>query len=329
MRGKLQSPNRPERNGMLRMADRNFKLGTSGRHFGRANTPCACATAVALCLLFFVRPLAAQFHTPPTAGPVPEVSSDLLMKAGIDQKLNAQVPLDLQFRNSEGETVRLGDLLVEKPAILQLVYYECPMLCKLATDGLVRTLRSMSFDVGGEFDVLTVSFDPHETVQLSAKAKRTTLRRYGRDDRAAAGWHFLTGDEDSIRRLTETVGFRYAWDPTLGQYVHGAGIIILTPEGKISRYLNGVEFMARDIRLGLVEASNLEIASPSDQVLLLCYQYNPSIGKYGWRIQRIIEVLGITTMTSIIGAIVLMLRRERRKQNTVHTQSEPAGGSRP
>ena len=295
----------------------------SGRQVSRAKTPCACAAAAAVCLLILVTPLAAQFHAPPKTGPVPEVSSELLMKAGIDQKLNAQVPLDLEFRNSEGETVRLGDLLGEKPVILQLVYYDCPMLCKLATDGLVRTLRSMSFNVGDEFDVLTVSFDPHETVRLSAKAKRATLRRYGRDERAAAGWHFLTGDKDSIRRLTETVGFRYAWDPTLGQYVHGAGVIILTPEGKVSQYLNGVEFMALDVRLSLVEASNLEIASPTDQVLLLCYQYNPSIGKYGWRIQRVIEVLGITTMTSIVGAIVVMLRRERRRQNQRTPKSEP------
>lgn len=273
------------------------------------------AAGVAVCLLLLASRLPAQFHSRPAEGPQPEVSSALLMEAGIDQKPGSQVPLDLTFRNSDGDAIRLRDLLGERPAILQLVYYECPMLCKLATDGLVRTLRAMSLEVGGDFDVLTISFDPHETTRLSAAAKRATLRRYARDgNAAAAGWHFLTGDEESINRLTESVGFRYTWDPTLGQYVHGAGIIILTPEGKVSRYLNGVEYAGRDVRLALVEASDNKIGSVTDQVLLLCYQYNPSIGKYGWQIQRVIEVFGMATLTAIVGSIVVMLRRERRRQ---------------
>lgn len=283
------------------------------------------AVAAALCLAICIEPLPAQFHTRPQTGPTPQVSSKLLLEAGIDQKLDARLPLELEFQNSDGTSVRLGDLLGEKPAILQLVYYECPMLCKLATDGLVRTLRSLSFDAGNEFDVLTVSFDPEETVRLSAAAKRATLKRYGRGSEAASGWHFLTGSEEAIRRLTETVGFRYAWDPTIGQFVHGAGIIILTPEGRVSRYLNGVEYPARDVRLALVEASDLKIATPTDQALLLCYQYNPSIGKYGWRIQRVIEVLGAVTTTAIAGTIVLLLWRERRRQSADSgaAQSEP------
>ena len=277
--------------------------------------PVARALAIAaLCLAVVADRLPAQFHSRPAEGPRPEVSSALLMEAGIDQKPGTQIPLELAFRNSEGDAVRLGDLLGERPVILQLVYYECPMLCKLATDGLVRTLRAMSLQVGDDFDVLTVSFDPHETTRLSAAAKRATLRRYGREANVAAGWHFLTGEKESIHRLTESVGFRYAWDPTLGQYVHGAGIIILTPEGKVSRYLNGVEYAGRDVRLALVEASDNRIGSVTDQVLLLCYQYNPSIGKYGWQIQRVIEVFGMATLTAIVGSIVVMLRRERRKQ---------------
>lgn len=298
-----------------------MKIANSPLPIERGRRLAVAVVAAALCLGADVDRLAAQFHAPPE-GPTPKASSELLMQAGIEQKLNGQVPLDLVFSTAKGDPVRLGDLIGDKPVILQLVYYECPMLCKLATEGLVRTLRSMSFDAGREFDVLTVSFDPREAPRLAAAHKRGTLKRYAREG-AERGWHFLTGDEDSIRRLTEAVGFRYAWDPTIGQYVHGAGIIILTPEGKISRYLNGVEFTARDVRLSLVEASDRKIASPTDQVLLLCYQYNPAIGKYGWRIQRTIEVLGVATMTGIIGLIVTMLRRERRQRSAVEEEQQP------
>lgn len=297
------------------VANCKLQIGGADRATRAAARGAVFALVAAFCLVVSAGPLSAQFHTQPQTGPAPQVSSKLLLEAGIDQKLDAQLPLELQFRNSDGAPVRLGDLLGDKPAILQLVYYECPMLCKLATDGLVRTLKSLSFSAGNEFEVLTVSFDPDETVRLSAAARRATLKRYGRGPEAAAGWHFLTGSEDAIRRLTETAGFRYTWDPTLGQYVHGAGIIILTPEGRISRYLNGVEYPARDVRLALVEASDLKIATPTDQALLLCYQYNPSIGRYGWRIQRVIEVLGFITTTAIVGTIVVLLRRERRRQS--------------
>ena len=237
--------------------------------------------------------------------------SRLLQQVTIEQKPGAQVPAGLTFRDERGQVVRLGDYFGRKPIILHLVYLECPMLCNITSDSLVRTLKVMDFEVGTEFLVLTVSFDPRETPKLAAAAKRTAVKRYGRDG-AEQGWHFLTGEPPAIERLTDAVGFRYAWNLKLGQYAHGAGIIVLTPEGRVSRYLNGVEYPARDVRLALVEASNHEIGSVIDQALLLCYPYDPHTGKYGWAIHRILQAAGLTTLGVLAGSILMMLWRERR-----------------
>src|SRR6516164_2419848 len=179
----------------------------------------------------------------------------VLRNVGIDQKLNQQVPLDLPFRDEAGRTIRLGDYFGSKPVILSLVYYECPMLCTTALNGLLQSLKELKFDVGDQFNVVTVSFDPTETPPLAAAKKAVYVGTYGRPG-AAEGWHFLTGDEDSIRRLTDAVGFRYNYDPSIKQYVHATGLIVLTPQGKIARYFYGIQYPAGSLRLGLVEASH-------------------------------------------------------------------------
>jgi len=231
----------------------------------------------------------------------------------IQQKLGVQVPLDAEFRNAQGETVALGSLLDERPVILNLVYFECPMLCNMALDGLVRSLRALEFEPGEEFSVITVSFDPRETPELAAKAKRTMLSRYGRPG-AQESWHFLTGEKPEIDRLAESVGFDYRYDAKTGQYAHAAGLIVLTPEGRASRYLLGVEYALRDLRLSLVEAAENEIGSLSDQVLLLCYQYDPTTGRYGLLIQDVLRLAGMATVVLLGGSIATMLFVERRKR---------------
>ncbi|MGH7202128.1 MAG: SCO family protein [Planctomycetaceae bacterium] len=242
---------------------------------------------------------------------------DLRRAARFEQKLNDRVPLDLTFRNTNGQTVRLGDSLDGKPVILNLVYFRCPRLCHLTMDGLVRTLRTMSLDVGKDFRVLTISFDPREDVETARRARNTILKRYGRDA-AADGWQFLTGEQPQIAALTDAVGFNYAYDPARDQYAHAAGIIILTPDGRIARYLTGFEFAARDLRLSLVEASAGEIGSPTDQVLLLCYQYDPTTGRYGWIAGRLLPTLGILTVVMLGGSVGWMLRQERRRMRRPH-----------
>jgi protein SCO1 len=231
---------------------------------------------------------------------------------GFDQKLGDPLPLDLPFRDETGATVRLADFFGRKPVVLSLVYYRCPMLCGLSLDGLASSLRTIAFDAGREFDVVTVSFDPRETQAEARARKERSVDRYGRPG-AAAGWHFLTGDEASIRRLTSAVGFRYAWDGDLKQYAHPTGIVVVTPQGRIARYFFGVEYAAKDLRLGLVEAAAGRIGSLADRLLLLCYQYDPSSGRYGARALGAVRAAGALTVLGLGAFIVTMVRRERRR----------------
>jgi protein SCO1/2 len=205
--------------------------------------------------------------------------------------------------------VQLGDYLGQKPVILTLNYYECPMLCPLVLEGLLRSLRALSFTIGEQFDVVTVSIDPGETAALAATTKARYIRDYGRP-KAAAGWHFLTGDEASIQRLTQAVGFRYAYDAGKNQYAHAAGIMVLTPQGSISRYFYGIEFSPRDLRLALVEAAANTIGSPVDQLLLFCYQYDPATGRYSLVVRRALQLAGLATVFSLAGFMVVMFCRE-------------------
>ena len=250
------------------------------------------------------------------ASSVQPLDLQLLDQIGLDQNLDAQIPLDLTFTDSKGRTVAIGDFLGDRPALLTLVYYECPMLCTQILNGLTRSLRMVSFDVGKEFDVITVSIDPSETPSLAAVKKEEYVKRYGRAG-ADRGWHFLTGRQDQIERLAQAVGFRYQYDPETGLYLHASGIMVLTPEGKLARYFYGVDYSPKDVRLGLIEASQNKIGSVVDQLLLLCYQYDPATGKYGLVIMNSIRIAGGLTVATMVGFILLMLRRERRAKSEI------------
>lgn len=235
----------------------------------------------------------------------------MLKNVGIDQKLNAQIPLELTFHDESAQTVRLGQYFQKKPVILAMVYFECPMLCNMTLNGLIRSLHAISLNPGEDFEVVAVSINPRETPQLALAKKESYLEKYRRQH-AMEGLHFLTGDKDHIQALADAVGFRFQYDPLAKQYAHAAGIMVATPEGRLSRYFYGIEFPSRDLRLGLVEASNNKIGSPVDQVLLFCYHYDPVTGKYGFMIQRLLQVLGSATALALGAFVVMSLRRERR-----------------
>jgi protein SCO1/2 len=254
--------------------------------------------------------LAALLSAAPLAANTPSAQNKILKDVDFAQNLGAQIPLDLPFRDDAGRTVRLGELLRGKPAVLSLVYYECPMLCTETLNGLVRAMRALQFGAGDQYDVITVSFDPRETSALAAAKKKVYVERYGRPG-AARGWSFLTGDADSIRRLAAAAGFRYAYDAELDQYAHAAGLVVLTPQGRVSGYLYGVEYAAGDLRLALVKAAAGTIGSPVDRLLLYCYHYDPLTGKYGLRVTRVLRLFGILTVAAI-AALILGLSPRRR-----------------
>jgi len=260
--------------------------------------------------------------------PVADVRPEILRGVAYEQRLNQQLPLDTVFRDEDGREVRLGQFFGSKPVILTLVYYECPMLCTVVLNGLVQSMELMPFDVGKQFDVVTISFNPHDTPTLATAKKKKYVDHYKRPG-AAAGWHFLTGDEASIRQVTEAVGFRYAYDPEQKQYAHAAGIVVLTPEGRISRYFYGVEFPPRDLRLGLVEASEHKIGSPVDVLLLYCYHYDPKTGKYGAVVFNIMRLGGAVTVLLLAAFIIVSRLREHRAKARRSMSSPPAGVSPP
>jgi len=235
---------------------------------------------------------------------------EVLKNVGFDQKLNEQVPLDLAFRDEDGRAVKLREYFGSKPVVLMFMYHECPNLCPLALDGLVKTLKLLSFSVGDEFTVLTVSISSAEGPEIAIEKKQEYLRRYGRAG-AEKGWHFLTAEQASIKQLTEAAGFRYTYDAEKKQYAHASGIIIVTPQGRISRYLYGIEYPPRDVRLGLVETSAGQIGSPVDQLLLLCYQYDPVTGKYTVAITNVLRLAGLATVLGLSAFVLVMVRRER------------------
>jgi protein SCO1/2 len=249
-----------------------------------------------------------------TAGPV-RADAQLprsLQGVGFDQKLDAQVPFDLSFRDEAGRAVELGDYFGDRPVILVLAYYRCPMLCTQVLNGLVKALLEVPLDVGRDFNVVTVSFDPRETPELAAAKKKSYLERYGRSG-AEAGWHFLTGEQEPITRLTQAVGFRYRYDPVNDQFAHASGIMVLTPRGKVSRYFYDISYSPRDLRLGLVEASNNRIGTASDQVLLFCFHYDPAEGKYGAAVMNFVRLGGVLTVLAVGAFVFVMWRQERRK----------------
>jgi protein SCO1/2 len=234
-----------------------------------------------------------------------------LRDVGIDQRLNEQVPLDLTFRDETGKTVQLRQYFGQRPVVLILAYYECPMLCTMVLNGALRAFRALSFDVGDEFQVVTVSFNPKETPELAAKKKKSYMEAYERAG-AAEGWHFLTGDEPAIKSLTQAVGFRYKYDPETEQFAHASGIMVLTPQGRLARYFYGIDYGPKDVRLGLVEASEGKIGSPVDEVLLYCFHYDPKTGTYGAVIMNIVRVAGVSTLVILGTFMIVMFRRDRR-----------------
>ena len=233
-----------------------------------------------------------------------------LREVGYDQRLGEQLPLDLTFRDEAGRPVSLRSLFRGRAMVLSLVYYECPMLCTLTLNGLGSALSVLTFDVGKDFDVLTVSFEPKETAALAAAKKKAYLARYRRPG-AEEGWHFLTGDAPAIAALTSAVGFRYAWDVETRQYAHPAGLVVLTPDGRIARYMYGVEYAPRDLRLALVEASQRRIGNPVDTVLLYCFRYDPTRGRYAASVLRLVRLGGVVTVLGLAAFVLVSLKRER------------------
>jgi protein SCO1/2 len=234
----------------------------------------------------------------------------VLTQIGIDQKIGAQVDPNILFRDESGQTVRLGDYIATKPVILTPVYYECPMLCSMLLNGLVKTLHVLRFTAGQEFEIVTYSINPNEKPELAQDKKQHYVRDYGRSG-AAAGWHFLTGDPESIRTLSDEIGFRYTYDAYTKQWAHTSGIVVLTPGGVISQYFYGIEFDPSDLRLSLIQASNKKLGSITDHVLLYCFQYNATTGKYSLAIMRVMRAAAVATILLIAGFIFIESRKKR------------------
>jgi protein SCO1 len=267
----------------------------------------AIAALMFLAVLFSPRRACAQLDDAPvqSAG----VRPALLHDVGLDQKLGNAIPLDLTFRDEHGSPVQLRQFFGEKPVVLTLVYYQCPMLCTEVLNGLLRSAKELPLEIGKDFTIVTVSIDPTERPILANVKHELYTGLYGRSG-GPRGWHFLTGDETQIKLLAQAVGFRYAYDSASGQFAHASGIMLLTPEGKLARYFYGINYPPRDLRLGLVEASQGRIGSPIDQILLYCFHYDPATGKYGLLISRVIKAAGALTVLSLGLVIAILFRRE-------------------
>ena len=234
-----------------------------------------------------------------------------LQNVGFDPQLDAQLPLDLPFTDEAARSVRLGDYFGHKPVVLAFVYYGCPMLCNQVEESVVGALKMISFTAGKEYEVVFVSFDPRETPDLAAGKKTQALSRYARPE-SSHGWHFLTGPPESVAALTRAANFRYTFDQKTNLFAHASGILVLTPQGRISRYFFGVDYPPRDLRLGLVEASANKIGTPTDRLVLFCYQYDPASAKYSATILGVVRLGGIATVLAIVIGILAFRRRESR-----------------
>ena len=232
----------------------------------------------------------------------------------IAQKLNTQLPLDLMLRDETGKVVRLREYFTSgRPVLLNFVYYRCPMLCPIVLEGTTTALTHLKFDIGKDFDVVTVSIDPRDTAQRAAELKEKYVRHYGRLD-AAAGWHFLTAHETAIKKLTEATGFQYQYDSRTDQFAHGAALLVVTPDGRLSRYFYGFEYKPRDLRLAIVEASAGKVGNAVDELLLLCFHYDSATGKYSRNAMMFARAGGVATMLGLGGFIFVLFRKERSQQ---------------
>jgi protein SCO1 len=238
-----------------------------------------------------------------------------LKEVTIEQRLDSQLPLDAEFRDETGKTVPLGSFFGKRPVVLTLVYYDCPMLCTQILNGMVRAAKVLTFTPGKDYDVVAISFDARETSKLAAEKKAVYLKRYGHPE-TANGWHFLTGDLKSIKRVTDAVGFRYIWDVHTAQFAHASAIYILTPQGKLSKYFYGIDYSPKDMRLGLIEASHNKIGNPVDQILLFCYHFDPHAAKYTYFALGLLRVAGAATLLTLGGFVFIMLRRESRQKGS-------------
>jgi protein SCO1 len=280
-------------------------------------------------VLLLTLPASAQYNGVPKSGIMTKggmpggITPNELKKVQFDQNLGVQVPLDLPFRDETGRAVHLSQYFTGRPVVLALVYYECPMLCTQALNGLVKALKVLALEPGRDYAIVTVSFNPRETPAQAADKKDHYLQLLKKPG-AADGWHFLTGDEPAIRLLTETVGFHYVYDEATRQYAHPTGMIVLTPEGKTSKYVYGIDYGPRDLRLALVEASDHKVGTPVDRLLLYCYHYDPATGKYGLVLLNVLRLAGVVTVACIAGFILIMRRREKRMAGAV-----PAGPAEP
>ena len=275
-------------------------------------------------------PATAQMSGSPAAGykQEPGMSSStipaLLREIGFDQNIGQQAPLDATFVDESGRTVKLGDYFGPRPVVMVFAYYDCPMLCTLVINALASALDVLSLEPGEDFEIVTISFDPHDTPASAAAKKTAYVSRYKRP-RAAAAWHFLTGDQTSIHRLTRATGFRYVWDEETKQFAHPTGVIVLTPDGRLARYLFGIEYGPRDLRYAIVEASDGKVGSPVDSLLLYCYHYNPMTGRYSVVIMRVIRIAAAATVLVLGAFVMVMLRNEPRGigRRTARGQSSP------
>lgn len=231
-----------------------------------------------------------------------------LQEVGIEQKLNEQLPLDTPFVDENGENVTLGKYFGKKPVVIALVYYECPMLCNEVLNGLVRAIKPLNFSVGKEFDVVAISFDAREKHEIARAKKETYLANYNRQG-TETGWHFLTGSQESIDKITKAVGFKYYWDEPTKQFAHAGGVQIATPEGKLARYFYGIEYAPKEIQFGVMESSQNKIGNPVDQLMLYCFHYDPSTGKYGFAIMRAMRIAGVITLIGLAAMIFVLWRR--------------------
>ena len=255
-------------------------------------------------------PLASRGQTVPgSVGPSAATMPPALQNVGFEPPLNGQMPLDVPFGDESGRDIQLREYFGQKPVVLAFVYYGCPMLCNQVQQGVVGSLRMLSFNPGRDYEVVFISFDPRETPQMAAEKKKAALSRFGRRE-TESGWHFLTGSKESIDAVTRAANFRYSFNAKTNLFAHASGVLLLTPDGRISRYFYGIEYPGRDMRLGLVDASAGKIGTPVDHVLLFCYQYDPSTARYSASILRIVRLGGIVTLLCLVGGILLSRRRE-------------------
>ena len=248
---------------------------------------------------------------------------EILKHVGIEQRIGVSLPLDLEFTDETGNTVKLGGYFGDKPVILTLVYYDCPMLCTEVLNGLSRSLAPLNYSIGEEFKVVTVSFDPRESPTLASQKKAVYTQRYGRPG-TGEGWHFLTGEAPAIDALTESVGFNYVYDETEGQFVHGSAIMIVSPKGTVSHYFFGIEYPSEDIRLAIIESSEEKLGNVFDQIMLYCFNYDPEQGRYGVAIMNAMRLAGLATLLAMGSFMVVMFKRDRRRRRERNERGENA-----